>query len=164
MRDSVKVKAWKKQDRDRKMVAKYGSIALHQSMIGRHGRHRAGPRNPRWNATKLVTSHGYIIVRVDPKHQRAFGAPGLKRFKYAYEHDLIAEEMLGRSLTDNEAVHHKNGIRDDNRRENLEVLTRSDHARRHASFPGARDRDGHFSSGTPRSARDSSVQQFPRED
>jgi hypothetical protein len=41
-----------------------------------------------------------------------------------FEHILDAEELLGRYRLDGETVHHRNGIRDDNRAENLELWTR----------------------------------------
>ena len=49
-----------------------------------------------------------------------------------FEHRYVMEQHLGRKLSRNECVHHINGDRRDNRIENLEVISRSEHNREHA--------------------------------
>lgn len=48
-----------------------------------------------------------------------------------YQHRYIMEEYLGRKLKQSEHVHHKNHDRSDNRIENLEVISASNHAKKH---------------------------------
>jgi len=63
--------------------------------------------------------HGYVYV-YSPEHPSVQGKP----YRYVAEHRLVMEQVLGRYLLPGENVHHKNGIRNDNGPENLELWTR----------------------------------------
>lgn len=69
-----------------------------------------------WKGGKTRTKKGYIQVLV-PEHPRGT--------RYVFEHILVMEEYLGRYLLPGETVHHRNGVRDDNRIENLELWSTS---------------------------------------
>ena len=71
-----------------------------------------------WNGGITVNVHGYIMQRVDGKQ--------------VPQHRHMMEVHIGRKLTDDEVVHHINEIKDDNRIENLQIMTRAEHARHHA--------------------------------
>ncbi len=51
--------------------------------------------------------------------------------KEMMEHRFVVEKAIGRKLTRDEVVHHKNGIKSDNRLDNLEVLSRGEHTTLH---------------------------------
>ena len=70
-----------------------------------------------WNFVEKTYKNGYVFVKA-PDHPRSH--QGRVR-----EHILVMENFLGRQMLPNEEVHHLNGIRDDNRIENLELWTKS---------------------------------------
>ena len=54
-----------------------------------------------------------------------------KKANLIYEHRYVLEQKIGRLLKDGEVTHHLNGIPTDNRPENLEVRTKSEHSLDH---------------------------------
>jgi hypothetical protein len=81
-----------------------------------------------WKGGRRIDAQGYVVVRVGVGRERR-------------EHRVVAETMLGRALCRGEVVHHKNGIRSDNRPENLEVLdSQSAHMKHHLTPDEARKR------------------------
>lgn len=72
---------------------------------------------------------------------------------YAYLHQLIAEEIIGRRLADNETVHHIDGNVQNNAKANLIVMNRSDHAVIHA-MAAKRNLLGQFVPGLKRTVRE----------
>ena len=60
-------------------------------------------------------------------------------------HVVIIEQLIKRPLRKDEVVHHRNGVKTDNRIENLEIMTRSEHSAYHARRRDfLRDKKGRF--------------------
>lgn len=86
-----------------------------------------GSNHPQWAGGRLPVyiykkgnklNTGYIRVRC-PDH------PNAQVGGYVLEHRLVMESHIGRYLFHDENVHHKNGVRDDNRIDNLELWSTS---------------------------------------
>ena len=82
-----------------------------------------GSRCPRWNGGKK-TSRGYIYIFVKKDHPFFLMAQKDGKGHSIAEHRLVVAELLGRCLNPKEIVHHINGIKNDNRSENLELISR----------------------------------------
>lgn len=85
---------------------------------------RTGKNHPRYKEEGYKTSDGYITI-LNPNHPKCDG------YGYVKEHRLIVEKFIGRFLKKEEIVHHLNGIRTDNRIENLMVFPSN---KEHISF------------------------------
>jgi hypothetical protein len=114
--------------KERWVYLKRGGFASHKCRIcacRETGRRYKGPLNPRWKGGKSITKQGYIMVRIP--WSSPYFPMAISRNRVP-EHRLVMAEHLGRCLSRLENVHHKNGVRNDNRLENLELISKADHA------------------------------------
>lgn len=98
----------------------FSSIRLSDKMSNSCGcvvSRKRGREHHNWKGGRSVTGDGYVFVYVP-------GHPNARNGRIA-EHRLVMARHLGRPLTPEETVHHKNGVRDDNRIENLELWNKS---------------------------------------
>jgi len=88
---------------------------------------KSGSSHWNWNGGISQRKSGYIKVLIKKSDYR------YKKVKtrYAPQHVIMMENKIGRMLTKDEIVHHKNEIRNDNRMCNLQLMTNSEHTIHH---------------------------------
>ena len=96
---------------------KFCSVVCGNKSAGARGLRR-GANNGHWKGGISNHSEGYLFI-----------THGLEAGKLC--HRKVMEVELGRELESHEIVHHVNGDKKDNRIENLEIMTRAEHARVH---------------------------------
>lgn len=81
---------------------------------------RGRPLGPLWDrqSRARVVADGYILI-MERDH------PNARKSGYIFEHVKVMSDILGRPLIDDENVHHRNGVKDDNRASNLELWSSS---------------------------------------
>lgn len=99
---------------------KVGYIFGHASKITR--KLMVGDKAPGWRGG-IIYKRGYVFI-YSPEHPH-------NDDKYVKRSRLAMEKKLGRFLETSEVIHHINGIKDDDRIENLFLTTRSEHSHIH---------------------------------
>jgi hypothetical protein len=85
---------------------------------------RLGDKAGNWRGGRRKLKTGYVYVY-------CLNHPYATKAGYVMEHRLVMEEHLGRYLEPHEIAHHINGIKDDNRIENLQLTDKNRHPAEH---------------------------------
>jgi hypothetical protein len=86
----------------------------HKARFDKYGDPNVTMKAPPGEGERYVAKSGYVQVK-RPDH------PNVRPNGWLAEHTVVMAEVMGRPLLPGENVHHKNGVKDDNRPENLEL-------------------------------------------
>lgn len=97
---------------------------------------KRGPAAATWKGGRFQT-RGYWMIALSaiPPEDRWLAEPMISSGRvYLAEHRLVMARALGRPLTKSEVVHHINGVKSDNRLDNLEIHGARTHKMTHAEM------------------------------
>ena len=83
-----------------------------------------GSSNPKWKGGQTTDGRGRTLLH-RPDH------PSANKWGYVYRYRILVEESIGRFLTSDEIVHHKDGDKSNDAIENLEIMSQSNHIAEH---------------------------------
>ena len=118
-----------------RLIHQYGIPAKpqHQGFKGKHHTDETKSQIRDKNTGKVFSDESKQKISIAKTH----GGIGHKKKRsdgYIMEHQLVMECLIGRHLEKNECVHHINFIRDDNRKENLQLMTVNEHMSFHSKL------------------------------
>jgi len=87
-----------------------------------------GQNHPHWKGGITMSPSGYVLIK-NPKHPHAH-SDGYMRL-----HRLVYETYNKCCLLPYTIIHHINGVKTDNRIENLQIMSDSEHMRYHRLHP-----------------------------
>lgn len=96
--------------------------------------HQTGEENPRWKGGRYK-SKGYVYLHrehmTEEEREKFDSMIRSSDKQYIPEHRLVMARHLGRPLGKDDIVHHRNGVKDDNRIENLQLKSQDTHTEEH---------------------------------
>jgi hypothetical protein len=107
---------------------------LVKSKQGSYQGKNTGKHHPQWRGGKTIATGGYVLIHISELSDTEREWFSNQKNDYVAEHRVVVSRRLGRQLKRSEHIHHINGIKGDNRDENLMLFDSSRHMREHANI------------------------------